>query len=65
MPISGYFKGHGESVMASMIAKHGAKGGKAEFYATANKRPSMKPKGMADVVAAHKRKGAFRKKAAK
>ena len=38
MPISKYFKGHGEEVMADMVRKHGAKKGKQIFYATANKR---------------------------
>lgn len=43
MPISKYFKGHGNKVMESMVAKHGAEEGKREFYATANKF-HMKPK---------------------
>ena len=67
MPVAAYFKGHGESVMANRIAKHGAKAGKSEFYATANKRPAMKPPkgaGMAGVLAKHKRAGAFKKKKA-
>lgn len=38
MPIKGYFGGHGQAVMAQMKAKHGAKAGEREFYATANAR---------------------------
>ena len=40
MPVSKYFKGHGEQVMASMRKAHpGASEAriKSEFYATANK----------------------------
>jgi len=37
MPISGYFKGEGSSVMAAMLRNYGAKKGKQVFYATANK----------------------------
>jgi hypothetical protein len=38
MPISKYFKGSGEKVMADMKDRYGAKKGKSVFYATANKR---------------------------
>ena len=42
MPVSGYYAGKGEKVMASMQRKYGAKKGKKIFYATASrhgKRP--------------------------
>jgi len=45
MPISKYFKGHGEEVMASMRKAHpeySEKRVKAEFYATENKRKKAK-----------------------
>lgn len=38
MPISKYFKGHGDEVMSSMDKTYGAKKGKQVFYATANKK---------------------------
>lgn len=38
MPISKYFKGSGEKVMASMQKKYGVKKGKSVFYATIKKR---------------------------
>lgn len=38
MPVSEYYKGKGESVMADMQKRYGAKKGKSVFYATANKR---------------------------
>jgi len=38
MPVNEYFGGHGNKVMADMQKREGAKAGKAEFYATANKR---------------------------
>ena len=37
MPISGYYGGSGEKVMANMTKEYGAKKGKQVFYATANK----------------------------
>lgn len=43
MPLSRYFKGDGEEVMAGMVKRHGAKEGKRLFYATANAR-GMAPK---------------------
>lgn len=43
MPISKYFKGHGEEVMQSMMKEYGPKG-KSIFYATANKK-GQKPAG--------------------
>lgn len=44
MPVSKYFKGDGDKVMASMKKRYGSEGGKRVFYATANKR-GMKPTG--------------------
>lgn len=38
MPISKYFKGHGDAVMASMDKTYGPKKAKQVFYATANAR---------------------------
>jgi len=38
MPVSKYFKGHGEEVMSNMKKQYGEKKGKQVFYATANKR---------------------------
>lgn len=38
MPLSKYFKGHGEKVMSSMIKEYGKKHGKEVFYATSNKK---------------------------
>jgi hypothetical protein len=38
MPISKYYKGHGEEVMSNMKKQYGEKKGKSVFYATANKR---------------------------
>ena len=48
MPISRYFKGHGEEVMSNMTKEYGAKKGKQVFYATANKKKmkSKMPKGV-------------------
>lgn len=37
MPLSKYFKGDGEKVMASMMKEYGATKGKQVFYATVNK----------------------------
>ena len=45
MPISGYFKGHGEEVMANMKKEYGGKKGEQVFYATANKK-GVRPKSM-------------------
>ena len=42
MPISKYYGGHGASVMRKMKERYGAKKGERVFYATANKRPSLK-----------------------
>lgn len=53
MPISKYFGGHGKSVMAEMVAKHGKEAGTREFYATANAR-HQKPG--ATVATKHKSK---------
>ena len=38
MPVSRYYKGHGEAVMAAMKREYGAKKGEQVFYATENKR---------------------------
>jgi hypothetical protein len=38
MPVSKYFKGHGDEVMSNMTKEYGAKKGKQVFYATANKK---------------------------
>jgi len=38
MPISEYFKGSGEKVMADMKKRYGEKEGERRFYATANAR---------------------------
>jgi len=38
MPISKYYKGHGDEVMKSMTKEYGEKKGKQVFYATANKK---------------------------
>jgi hypothetical protein len=50
VPISGYFKGSGEKVMAGMMKEYGAKKGKQVFYATAHAHgmtPASKlPKGV-------------------
>lgn len=43
MPISKYFKGHGDKVMSGMQKEYGAKKGKQVFYATANKMKSIAP----------------------
>lgn len=61
MPEGSYFKGHGDSVMASMRKRYGSKKGKEVFYATANKR-SMGPAG--DHMAKMKMAGKFKKKKA-
>ena len=42
MPLSKYYKGHGEKVMAEMKKRYG-KRGESVFYATAKKR-RMSPK---------------------
>lgn len=38
MPVSKYFKGHGEEVMSNMKKEYGDKKGESVFYATANKK---------------------------
>lgn len=38
MPLSKYFKGHGEEVMNNMKKQYGEKKGKQVFYATSNKK---------------------------
>lgn len=42
LPISSYYKGHGDEVMRRMIKEYGMKKGKRIFYATANKRKKKK-----------------------
>lgn len=44
MPVSGYYKGDGNEVMAGMVKRYGAKKGKQIFYATANKKKLTPPK---------------------
>lgn len=51
MPVSAYYGGHGNKVMADMQSKYGEKKGKSVFYATANKK-KQKPKGKAHQQAA-------------
>ena len=46
MPLSKYFRGHGNEVMDSIRKAHPNASDekvKSEFYATANSRPGMKP----------------------
>jgi hypothetical protein len=43
MPLSNYFKGHGEQVMSKMKKKYGGKKGEQVFYATANKNKALAP----------------------
>jgi hypothetical protein len=52
LPLSKYFKGSGEKVMANMQKEYGAKKGKSVFYATANKQGQN----LADAVAKKRRK---------
>ena len=45
MPLSGYFGGHGEKVMADLVAKHGKEEGERAFYAihnTVKKKEALK-----------------------
>lgn len=44
MPISGYFGGAGNEVLAKMLKEYGKKKGKAVFYATANAQGQNPPK---------------------
>lgn len=44
MPISKYFSGNGNKVMANMTKEYGPTKGKQVFYATANKKKKKKPK---------------------
>lgn len=51
MPVSQYFKGHGDEVMANMQKEYGGKKGESVFYATANKKgqkPGNKFKALAE-----------------
>lgn len=44
MPISGYYKGHGQEVMSDMKQKYGPEKGESVFYATLNaKRELARP----------------------
>lgn len=51
MPIDKYFGGHGRSVMADFVKRHGKKKGKQFFYMTANKRKQKPHETMAEVMA--------------
>lgn len=42
MPLDKYFGGKGKKVMAEMKREYGEEKGKSVFYATANKRKSMR-----------------------
>jgi len=42
MPLDKYFKGKGEQVMRNMQREYGGKKGKQVFYATVNKRKSLR-----------------------
>lgn len=55
MPISEYFGGKGEKVLAELIKKHGKKKGTQIFYATANKQ-GMKPEDKVAHARAKRRK---------
>jgi hypothetical protein len=69
MPLSKYFSGHGEGVMAKMVKQYGAKKGKSVFYATANKQsgvkrtppPDRKRKVTEDFQTYHLKKGASKR----
>ena len=41
MPLSKYFKGHGEEVMSKMKKKYGSEKGERVFYATSNKHKGV------------------------
>lgn len=43
MPLSKYFQGDGEKVMASMKKTYGPEKAERVFYATANKQKSQEP----------------------
>lgn len=43
MPVSEYYKGHGNKVMSDMKARYGSEAGKRVFYATANKKGLNRP----------------------
>jgi hypothetical protein len=45
VPISKYYRGSGKKVMANMKREYGDKEGERVFYAVANTKKSMKPKG--------------------
>lgn len=52
MPVSAYYGGHGNQVMADMKSKYGEKKGESVFYATANKKKQKPKKGKAHLQAA-------------
>jgi len=56
MPLSKYFSGKGESVMADMVKRYGPKKGKSAFYATANKQD------MSGRLTEMKKQGRFKKR---
>lgn len=43
MPVSEYYKGHGDEVMSTMTKEYGPDKGKRVFYATANRRGMNRP----------------------
>lgn len=43
MPVSEYYKGHGDEVMSNMTKEYGPDKGKRVFYATANRRGMNRP----------------------
>lgn len=43
MPISAYYKGHGDEVLSAMSKEYGPDKGKRVFYATANRRGMNRP----------------------
>lgn len=49
MPISKYYNGSGEKVMAGMVREYGAKKGKQVFYATANKKKQKPDPGLKEL----------------
>ena len=57
MPVSKYYGGHGQEVMANMTKEYGAEKGKNVFYATANKRKENPEVGKAKAHMAKLKKG--------
>ena len=56
MPVSKYFKGHGNEVMANMKSQYGDKKGESVFYATANKQGAKAKPSAPNAILAAKRK---------